>query len=812
MKKIYSSLFVLVAFFFGASAQQLDGYKICIDPGHGGHTSDDRQTFLDHGIVYWESEADLETAFHLDTMLKALGADVKLTRYANEDSDDIGLSARSTIANNFGADFFHSIHTNGFQGTANYTLMLFKGETNAPAFPAAKTMSDLMAPVLHDVLYTTTHYSRGDMTFLGYNLGVLKYADMPSTLSEGAFHDYPGEGLRLKSPHYLEQYAWGIAKSFLAFYNKNGLATGRLGGIISDDFNDEAVNAVKITVATVDSVCYTDENYNGFYAFDLNPGTYSITIEKDGYITKTVDNIQITGNTFTLKDIGITYFNEGKPRADFVVNGLPAGKEQQISFNASSSSDPDGTITKYEWDFGDGNSATGQTVNHTYTADDTYSVTLTVTDNEDKTGSITKDVEIKTEKPSDPRILSVINQGNDVKINWAANPESNAAYRLYVSNSDALNDFSVLVDENTLVSGTTEHTLTNLAPNANGYNFKISAVNAGGESGFSDTYSRVASAEEGAKKVLIVDGYDRLGSWGQATHPFAGTYMAGLRDAGNVIVSSAANEAVVIGSVTLTAYDLVVWFVGDESTSDETFSAQEQPIVKTYLQAGGNLLVTGSEIGWDLSVKGDANDKEFYANYLKAEFIGDGGSIGYVPATGITGTDFDGVTLTFDAVYDEDYPDEINAANGAENILEYANGKYSGAAYKGNFGSSSSEGGVVYVSFPIDQVADHTEISTFMDKLLNYFFAPSTSVEVIENSDKLKLYPIPAKGELMLNFNSYNGSHSKIAVFDFSGKKVLEAKLTSDNTTIDVSGLGAGFYILKLENNKMVFTKKFIKE
>ena len=91
MKKIYLILTITFAVFFSANAQQLDGYKICIDAGHGGHESDDRQTILQYGVVYWESEGDLETAKHLDTMLRDLGADVKLTRLGNTDvaPDDI---------------------------------------------------------------------------------------------------------------------------------------------------------------------------------------------------------------------------------------------------------------------------------------------------------------------------------------------------------------------------------------------------------------------------------------------------------------------------------------------------------------------------------------------------------------------------------------------------------------------------------------------------------------------------------------------------------------------------------------------------
>lgn len=54
----------------------------------------------------------------------------------------------------------------------------------------------------------------------------------------------------------------------------------------------------------------------------------------------------------------------------------------QCVFDASASRDPDGTVTQYDWDFGDGATAAdvGATPSHTYAAAGTYSVTVTVTD------------------------------------------------------------------------------------------------------------------------------------------------------------------------------------------------------------------------------------------------------------------------------------------------------------------------------------------------------------------------------------------------------------------------------------------------
>jgi PKD repeat protein len=63
-------------------------------------------------------------------------------------------------------------------------------------------------------------------------------------------------------------------------------------------------------------------------------------------------------------------------------------------FDGSKSTDPDGQIVSYAWNFGDGNMGTGAVVEHHYTVTGHYSATLTVTDDRGATGNASKEIQV----------------------------------------------------------------------------------------------------------------------------------------------------------------------------------------------------------------------------------------------------------------------------------------------------------------------------------------------------------------------------------------------------------------------------------
>ncbi|UCH96978.1 MAG: PKD domain-containing protein, partial [Candidatus Aminicenantes bacterium] len=75
------------------------------------------------------------------------------------------------------------------------------------------------------------------------------------------------------------------------------------------------------------------------------------------------------------------------PTASFTFSPLGGHAPLDVTFDASASTDPDGQITNYNWNFGDTFTGVGQTILHRFETEGEYTVTLTVTDDDGKTDS-----------------------------------------------------------------------------------------------------------------------------------------------------------------------------------------------------------------------------------------------------------------------------------------------------------------------------------------------------------------------------------------------------------------------------------------
>ncbi|MEJ2453850.1 MAG: S8 family serine peptidase [Candidatus Thiodiazotropha sp.] len=120
-------------------------------------------------------------------------------------------------------------------------------------------------------------------------------------------------------------------------------------------------------------------------------GSYTVTLT-------VTDNAGATGSRTATLTASIPA-NQA-PTAAITATPASGTAPLQVAFDGSASSDADGSITAYDWAFGDGQSGNGAVTSHTYSTAGSYTATLTVTDNEG--GSDTASTTISVNNPPLP--------------------------------------------------------------------------------------------------------------------------------------------------------------------------------------------------------------------------------------------------------------------------------------------------------------------------------------------------------------------------------------------------------------------------
>ncbi len=123
----------------------------------------------------------------------------------------------------------------------------------------------------------------------------------------------------------------------------------------------------------------------------------------EGPHTITVEAQDTSGQT-TTDTVNVTVDNVNAPPVANAGPDVAVVIGQAAAFDGSASSDPDGAVVSYHWDFGDGSAGTGATASHAYVSAGSYTVTLTVTDNDGATGQDTSTVAV-TEPPAEVTVF-----------------------------------------------------------------------------------------------------------------------------------------------------------------------------------------------------------------------------------------------------------------------------------------------------------------------------------------------------------------------------------------------------------------------
>jgi hypothetical protein len=413
---------------------------------------------------------------------------------------------------------------------------------------------------------------------------------------------------------------------------------------------------------------------------------------------------------------------------------------------------------------------------------------------------------------------------NQIALNWDGDSAGILGYRIY-SSQDGSNWTMILNEANC------KYTSAEVAINNSEKYFRVASVKNDSPDFSESNWSNVlgASYSDSEKKALIVNGFEReTGSWQGDGNSFVVKYGRALKELAIDFVSIK-NSELQNNLFQLENYDYVFWILGDESTGDETFNTIEQQLVKNYLNSGGSLFVSGSEIGWDLYYKGSASDKDFYNNFLKANYISDDAASSSV--LGVENSAMDGCEFNIGQTYEEDYPDEIGAFSGSALCMNYSNDSGAGVQFAGYFDSSKVQSSLIYLAFPLESTADDESFNLVISNSIDYFNSNPVLVEnqhqVISSFSLEQNYPNPFNPTTKIRYAipllagdeslsaSGGGGLVTLKVYDILGNEVailVDEYKPAGNYEINFNAekLSSGVYFYTLTADEYFASKKLI--
>jgi PKD repeat protein len=186
----------------------------------------------------------------------------------------------------------------------------------------------------------------------------------------------------------VDAYNWGSPRALFLFQDKDGDGPSTAPTAAFTQTCTSLSCTFDSSTSTAGTGTITGRSWNfgdGTTSADANP-VHAFTATGSYQVALTVTSSKGLSTT-TTKAVQVTRVNQN-PTATFSV----ACNQLTCTFDATGSGDPDGTVAGYTWAFGDGSTGTGNPVSHPYATAGTRDVTLTVTDNDGGTTTVTKSV------------------------------------------------------------------------------------------------------------------------------------------------------------------------------------------------------------------------------------------------------------------------------------------------------------------------------------------------------------------------------------------------------------------------------------
>lgn len=419
--------------------------------------------------------------------------------------------------------------------------------------------------------------------------------------------------------------------------------------------------------------------------------------------------------------------------------------------------------------------------------------------------------------------------GNPISFNLTSgNSGTTSENFIYTLTSDMPLDWTSSFDVNStnyattctlsVNAGTTNNITLNVTPGNTPYvgTFTLTVKSADNPS-YPEMQSTVYVIANVTDLIVNNDGYIGDGTTQGGAANWDSIFVNGLNYAGNsgFAVTNSTVTTKLIGGNQMNGVNNIYLNIGwtfPAFTSDQVYE------LETFLDAGGNLFVSGQDIGWDtwdLANGGNGNvaTQSFFTNYLSATFTNDGGtsSTQLTTQTGdvIWGDLPNAAILSNHGYYASTYyyPDELTATGNGVAIYKYN----SSTTKVGGVRATNGTWKTVFIGVGMEML-NSANSQLIIKRAHDWFYGLLSNEEFDAEMNTPLCYPNPADNDIIIPLPQVSDDMEMI-IMDVNGKTIFTTSIAEGTTqfSLNTTNLSSGNYIYKIvSKGKNLLNRRFV--
>lgn len=293
-------------------------------------------------------------------------------------------------------------------------------------------------------------------------------------------------------------------------------------------------------------------------------------------------------------------------------------------------------------------------------------------------------------------------------------------------------------------------------------------------------------------------------------------FAQGFQNAGMLYTSVSESDLLALADVLdFSQFEHLFWNV---SWNFPAFVPEDIVFIQNFMDGGGNLFLSGQDIGWDTFDPGGNTNfpeaQDFYHSYLDANYLGD--DSGIYSVEGIAGDPItDGLAFDITTIYSR-YPENVASYSGQSVPILM----YSGSTLYGALRYETRAYKAIYLGIGLEQISDQEAAELIVERVLAWFEPVSGQgpEPIVLRLDLAQNVPNPFQTETMIRYQLPMLSDVSLTVYDAAGRIIrtlVDDRQPAGHQSAIWDGksstgrqVGSGVYFCKLKVGSENLTRK----